>query len=128
MMKQEFEELVGLPVSQEEYDAIEIVYNNSDVDKYKFTDYWTKMNISRIDAYKKEQRRKEMKELVRLNVSNIIYKLTTCGRDKGFDAVASDFLTDSDKSFISQLGVLNYYETIRIVLMKLEAVLKRLQP
>lgn len=55
MMQKEFEELVGMTITADEYEAIEKVYLNSDVDKAEFAKAWKSINRSRIQAYKKRQ-------------------------------------------------------------------------
>lgn len=60
MNKQEFESRVLVNVSEVEYEAIEIVYMNSDLEKDEFCKLWCKMNHKRVKAVKdavKEQKR-----------------------------------------------------------------------
>lgn len=60
MNKQEFENRVLVKVSEVEYEAIETVYMNSDLDKDEFCKLWCKMNARRVKMVKdaiKEQKR-----------------------------------------------------------------------
>lgn len=60
MTKQEFTDRTLVDVSESEYEAIETVYMNSDLEKNDFCRLWCKMNASRVKAAKeaiKEQKR-----------------------------------------------------------------------
>lgn len=60
MTKQEFTNRTLVEISEVEYEAIEIVYINSDLNKDDFCKLWCKMNASRVKAVKyaiKEQKR-----------------------------------------------------------------------
>lgn len=48
MTKQEFTQRVKVEVSDIEYNAIEMVYMHSDVDKDEFCKMWCKMNANRV--------------------------------------------------------------------------------
>lgn len=54
MLHNEFTKLTGVQVSANEYAAIEIVYMNSDLNKFEFCKMWCKMNKSRVDAARVE--------------------------------------------------------------------------
>lgn len=58
MTQQEFEAR-AIEVSSKEFDAINMVYMNSDLDKDEFCKMWCKMNASRVKAYKQEQKTKQ---------------------------------------------------------------------
>lgn len=60
-MKQvEFEKRVEMTISSNEFDAINVVYMNSDLDKDEFCKMWVKMNKSRISAYKETLKEQEL--------------------------------------------------------------------
>lgn len=61
MLKDEFEKRVGMKVSSEEFEAINLVYNYSDDDIYKdkFCKVWASLNRNRIAKYKGEERIKK---------------------------------------------------------------------
>ena len=55
MTKQEFTNRTQVEVSDIEYNAIEMVYMHSDVDKDEFCKMWCKMNANRVKAAKVEK-------------------------------------------------------------------------
>ena len=55
MTQQEFFNRTGVEVSNNEFWAINEVYNNSDLDKDEFCKMWCKMNQSRVKAAKVER-------------------------------------------------------------------------
>lgn len=59
MLHSEFTQRVQFEVSNEEFEAIHVVYMASDLDKDEFCAMWRKMNAKRIKAYKEEQKAKE---------------------------------------------------------------------
>jgi hypothetical protein len=62
MTQQEFTQRTMVEVSNNEFWAINEVYNNSDLNKDEFCKMWCKMNASRVDAAKrkiKEQQKDE---------------------------------------------------------------------
>lgn len=61
MLQQEFFERTGVEVSNYEFDAIQEVYMNSDLDKDEFCKVWCKMNASRVKRAKAEKRIAERK-------------------------------------------------------------------
>ena len=65
MTKQEFTERVKVEVSDIEYNAIEMVYMHSDVDKDEFCKMWVKMNKTRVEKAKVEHMMKEKDEAYR---------------------------------------------------------------
>lgn len=60
MLHSEFIQRTGVEVSNEEFAAINEVYNYSDLDKDEFCKMWCKMNATRVKAAKAE--RKAQKE------------------------------------------------------------------
>lgn len=104
MLKSEFEERVKMQVNPEEWDAIQIVYNNAEVDKDEFCKMWAKMNLNRIKAAveksKKQQEEAKLKEkcwhiLEKLNKIRCQYKWK----------FAIDFLSSRDCQTLSQAGL-----------------------
>ena len=65
MTKQEFTQRVKVEVSDIEYNAIEMVYMHSDVDKDEFCKMWCKMNPNRVKEAKVEKRIKARNEAFR---------------------------------------------------------------
>lgn len=60
MTQVEFEKRVEMKVSSNEFDAINTVYMASDLDKDEFCKMWVKMNKSRIQAFKEEEKKQEL--------------------------------------------------------------------
>lgn len=122
MLKQEFEKLVGMVITQEEYDAIEIVYTKSDVDKFDFCRYWQKMNESRIASYRTAQKEKEQAQRTKYNLLDIAAKLRTKGNSVGFDSNASLCLTKSDTAILDKFGIKTNGITIRSLIDRLVTI------
>ncbi len=57
MLQTEFQDRVGMVVTPTEYQAIEVVYNASDLLKDDFCKAWKKMNAVRIRSYKAHVKR-----------------------------------------------------------------------
>ena len=60
MTQIEFEKRVEMEISSCEFDAINVVYMNSDLDKDEFCKMWVKMNKSRISAHKEMEKKQEL--------------------------------------------------------------------
>lgn len=60
MTQVEFEKRVEMTISSNEFDAINVVYMNSDLDKDEFCKMWVKMNKSRVSAYKEKEKEQEL--------------------------------------------------------------------
>lgn len=88
MLQSEFTERTKVQVSSEEFEAINEVYMNSDLDKDSFCALWCKMNRSRVDAAKatiKEQKRIEnlsLFEYMKEKVSKMVYREAELNRDR----------------------------------------------
>ena len=61
MLHSEFIQRTGVEVSNYEFDAINEVYMNSDLDKDEFCKVWCKMNASRVNRAKAEKKVAEAK-------------------------------------------------------------------
>ena len=88
MLQSEFTERTKVQVSDEEFEAINEVYMNSDLNKDDFCSMWCKMNRSRVDAAKamiQEQKRMEnlsLFEYMKEKVSKMVYREAEMNRDK----------------------------------------------
>ena len=69
MTKQEFTQRVKVEVSDIEYNAIEMVYMHSDVDKDEFCKMWVKMNKTRVEKAKAEAKAQE-EEMAMVDVNH----------------------------------------------------------
>lgn len=65
MTQQEFFNRTKVEVSFKEYEAIEMVYMNSDLDKDTFCKMWVKMNQTRVEQAKKEELQRTAEETKR---------------------------------------------------------------
>lgn len=65
MTKQEFFNRTKVDVSSKEYEAIEVVYMNSDLDKDAFCKMWVKINKTRVDQAKKEAKERTAEDAKR---------------------------------------------------------------
>ena len=88
MLQSEFTERTKVQVSDEEFEAINEVYMNSDLDKDSFCVLWCKMNRSRVEAAKatiKEQKKIEslsLFEYMKEKVSKMVYREAELNRDR----------------------------------------------
>ena len=101
MLQTEFQEMVGMVVSPEEYAAIEMVYTNSDfnVSKTEFCYFWSKINKERIKNYKARLREQEKRSRIIDRLWNIISRLNVKDND-----LAVNLLRKSEKDFLDKLG------------------------
>ena len=87
MLQSEFTERTKVQVSAEEFEAINEVYMNSDLNKDDFCAMWCKMNKSRVDAVKaaiKEQKRIDnlsLFEYMKKKVSDLVFKEAEMNQD-----------------------------------------------
>ena len=87
MIQQEFEERVIVKVSAKEYEAIETVYMQSDLDKDEFCKLWIKMNKSRVNQAKKDKVEEEEKEKTR----TMLFELSNMPQGKDFSLLADNY-------------------------------------
>lgn len=113
MNKQEFENRVLVNVSEVEYEAIETVYMNSDLEKDEFCKLWCKMNHKRVkevkDAIKEQKRiaKMSMFEYVSEFVLNMANKASE--ENGGCQLIIND--TEADLEFID-----NWFDEEKITL------------
>lgn len=62
MTHNEFEKLVQVNVTSEEYSHIEYVYLQSDLNKYEFACMWKQMNKKRVEIAKQERKQAAAKD------------------------------------------------------------------
>lgn len=105
MTKQEFTERVKVNVSDEEFAAINVVYNVSDLDKDAFCKAWKSMNRSRV-----EQAQEELK--ARKAFTRKLERILAITRKLQHSSIriASDALSYKDIDFISELGISVYID------------------
>ena len=74
MLQSEFENIVKMTVSPAEFEAINTVYMNGDLNKYEFGALWMQINKSRVAKAKEEAKAREKKEKLNDKLWNIIGK------------------------------------------------------
>ncbi len=74
MLQSEFENIVKMTVSPAEFEAINTVYMNSDLNKWEFGALWIQMNKSRVAKAKEDAKAKEKLEKLHEKLWNIIGK------------------------------------------------------
>ena len=102
MLHSEFTQRVKFEVSNEEFEAINVVYMASDLDKDEFCKMWCRMNAKRIKAYKEEQKANENKEEFLKKIYNIYYKLTM---DADSNLLINEVLNDKEESCLEKFGI-----------------------
>ena len=85
MTQQEFTQRVNVEVSNKEFEAINEVYMNSDLDKDEFCKMWVKMNKTRVQNAKVERMIKARDEAYR----DALHKFYTKNND------VNEFMTPS---------------------------------
>ena len=80
MTQQEFTQRVNVEVSNSEFEAINVVYMNSELDKDEFCKMWVKMNKTRVQNAKIERKIKAKNEAYR-NALHKFYNKTN-GQDE----------------------------------------------
>lgn len=99
MRQFEFEERVGTRVSPKEYEAIEMVYLYSDLDKDEFCKMWVKMNSKRVQASKEKAKKVKQENADRERLWDIREKL-----NRDYAKLAADVLGSRDKAFLEKKG------------------------
>ena len=107
MLKQEFEDRTKIKVSDEEYESINEVYNNSDVDKDEFCAAWVRINRKRVNAYILAEREREnrMKFMDRLRDMLFAYRYR-----HSFITPAVEVMSKKDVKFCTDNGMSIFYD------------------
>ena len=81
MTQQEFTQRVNVEVSNKEFEAINEVYMNSDLDKDEFCKMWVKMNKTRVEKAKAEAKAQE-EEMAKMDyLYNLYHKYNDFNND-----------------------------------------------
>lgn len=99
MRQFEFEERVKMQVSQKEYEAIEVVYMNSDLDKDEFCKMWVKMNKSRVERAIEAEKKRQEKEEEDWKLYAILHK------ESDVSDFAVNLLTRSEVKLLEKVGI-----------------------
>lgn len=103
MLQSEFESLVGMRVTPEEYSHIEAVYMRADVNKTDFCYYWKQINKSRIAEAKARLRESEEKERRNARLLRIMYKMKNS--KSYFTDLAVRLLSEGELRFLKECGI-----------------------
>ena len=136
MTPQEFYELTGVSVSSREFEAIHIVYMESDLDKFQFCKMWMKMNKSRVQL-EAERAIEEQKRIAKREVLwNIIMEygsIATCS-DYMHHHLAVSVLSDEQVSKLESMGIemqeedygigVRRFKTMSTILYEIDKILK----
>ena len=101
MTQKEFTDRTGVQVTATEYNAIEEVYVNCDLEKDEFCKVWAQMNASRVAAATEAAKQKRKEEELRDKLYSLYHKLGTMD----FEAYAIAVLNDRQKNLIDSVGI-----------------------
>lgn len=97
MLQQEFEARVKVQVSYKEYESINEVYNNSDLDKDEFCKMWVRMNSERVNRAIAEEKERQRLAALKDKAWDII--ILHRYNYKALQKPASEVLTLRQKNF-----------------------------
>lgn len=103
MLQQEFEARVKVQVSYKEYESINEVYNNSDLDKDDFCKMWVRMNSERVNRAIAEEKERQRLAALKDKAWDII--ILHRYNYKALQKPASEVLTLRQKNFCESVGV-----------------------
>lgn len=101
MTQKEFENR-AIEVSQKEFEAINIVYMASDLDKDEFCKMWCKMNANRIKTYKAEKKAEQEMADLKFELSNVL--INRYSYDQSLE-IADSFFSKTQKKIIAKAGI-----------------------
>ena len=103
MTQREFETRVGISVSAQEYESIEVVYMASDLQKDDFCRQWAHMNRERIKKARQEEEERQKQAADHWNVAEICWRLR--GRSSFvYDSPLSKFINKKEGRLLQSLG------------------------
>ena len=101
MTIQEFQSRTQVRVNAAEFESINNVYMNADVDKDVFCKMWCKMNASRVKAAKKEIKKQQTIDKV-LSMMMVNPEWTDV---EHYNDIAVAVLSSKDKALIESIGI-----------------------
>lgn len=105
MTQKEFE-IRAMEVTSKEFESINVVYMNSDLDKDEFCKMWCKMNHKRVKAYKEAKRNAEIESDNKSKVFDIYQNIYTgLTYDQKFSLMATQVLKKDEKAFLDSIGI-----------------------
>lgn len=103
MTQQEFETLTQVNVASSEFDAINRVYMDSDVDKETFCKFWCKINKSRVLAAKVDRIEAERNAQA---TRDLLWSIVNCGYTQAeLEADACDHLGIDQRDACRKVGI-----------------------
>ena len=103
MTQYEFESRVGISVSAQEYESIEVVYMASDLQKDDFCKLWVRRNRARIQKVKKEEEERQKQAADRWNVGEICWRLRG-SLSAVYDSPLSAHISKKEDRLLQSLG------------------------
>ena len=106
MTQQEFTTRTKVEVTTEEFEAINVVYMNCDLNKDDFCAMWRKMNKSRVEQAKAEIKEKSIQDRKRNYKLLLIRKMQKAEKNNaGMPVCAGLILSDTAKDFLDAEGI-----------------------
>lgn len=104
MTQQEFTQRTNVEVSYEEFNAINEVYNNCDVDKDEFCKMWCKMNRSRVIAAKVKKAAEEREQEQKMRLADLYWTLFyDLKAEEKFTLMGCEVLSKPDRIFVESM-------------------------
>ena len=101
MTQQEFQERTQVRVNAAEFEAINMMYMNADVDKDIFCNMWRKMNASRVKAAKEEAKKQQaIDKVLSMMMANAEWSDV-----EHYNTIAVSVLSDKEQSLLEAIGI-----------------------
>lgn len=102
MTQKEFTQFTGVQVSNDEFWAINEVYNNSEVTKEEFCQMWCRINSIRVAEAKARAKKEAQKDSIRNKVNPILLKIEKQNDkyNRAGEICSSAVLTEKEKNFL----------------------------
>lgn len=131
MTQQEFQTRVQMTVSCKEFESINEVYMNSNLEKDEFCKAWTRMNLSRVKKAKAEVKAREERMAIREKAWYIFNDISNRSWEFG-KKLAINVLTDTQQRFLSSINIdmtvvrygFNYFKTVSDVNLEIKKYLE----
>lgn len=119
MTQKEFEDRTSVKVPFQEYQAIEKVYMESDLDKDEFCKLWCMMNKTRVRKAKEDIKSKEEERMLKDELIEIMHMMDSKMREIHGDFLLApltiDFLSENRQRLLESVGIkleLTYKEVV----------------
>ena len=101
MTQQEFQERTQVRVNAAEFEAINMMYMNADVDKDIFCNMWRTMNASRVRAAKEEAKKQQaIDKVLSMMMANAEWSDV-----EHYNTIAVSVLSDKEQSLLEAIGI-----------------------